>query len=92
MAKSLGKILVIDDNEDVLLAARLFLKQHAALVHTEKDPNLLPALLKNESYDIILLDMNYTRDVSSGQEGFYWLDRILQDEPFGGCGADHRLW
>ena len=38
MAKSLGKILVMDDNEDVLLAARIFLKQHAALVHTEKDP------------------------------------------------------
>ena len=81
MVKPLGKILVMDDNEDVLLAARLFLKQHAVLVHTEKDPNLLPSLLKNESYDIILLDMNYTRDVSSGQEGFYWLDRILQAEP-----------
>ncbi len=70
MAKPLGKILVIDDNEDVLLAARLFLKQHATLVHTEKDPNLLPSLLKDESYDIILLDMNFTRDVSSGREGF----------------------
>ncbi len=81
MARSLGKILVIDDNEDVLLAARLFLKQHAALVHAEKNPNLLPSLLKNESYDIILLDMNYTRDVSSGQEGFTWLERILQADP-----------
>ena len=81
MPTSLGRILVVDDNEDILLAARLFLKQHAALVHTEKDPNLLPTLLKNESYDIILLDMNYTRDVSSGQEGFTWLDRILQIDP-----------
>jgi DNA-binding NtrC family response regulator len=81
MGNPLGKILVIDDNEDILLAARLFLKQHAALVRTEKDPGLLPSLLKNESYDIILLDMNYTRDVSSGQEGFTWLDRILQTDP-----------
>ena len=81
MAKPLGKILVIDDNEDILLAARLFLKQHAALVQAEKDPNLLPSLLKNETYDIIVLDMNYTRDVSSGQEGFTWLDRILQADP-----------
>jgi DNA-binding NtrC family response regulator len=81
MAKPLGKILVIDDNEDVLLAARLFLKQHATLVHTGKDPTILPSLLKNEDYDIILLDMNYTRDVSSGQEGFTWLDRILQTDP-----------
>jgi DNA-binding NtrC family response regulator len=81
MPTPLGKILVVDDNEDILLAARLFLKQHAALIHTEKDPNLLPTLLKNEAYDIILLDMNYTRDVSSGQEGFTWLDRILQIDP-----------
>jgi two-component system, NtrC family, response regulator HydG len=81
MAKPLGKILVIDDNEDILLAARLFLKQHATLVRTEKNPNLLPSLLKDESYDIILLDMNFTRDVSSGREGFTWLDRILQTDP-----------
>jgi DNA-binding NtrC family response regulator len=81
MAKPLGKILVIDDNEDILLAARLFLKQHALLVHTEKDPNLLPSLLKDERYDIILLDMNFTRDVSSGEEGFSWLDRILKADP-----------
>ncbi len=81
MTKPLGNILVVDDNEDVLLAARLFLKQHASLVHTEKDPNQLPALLKNDRYDIILLDMNFTRDVSSGQEGFQWLERILRIEP-----------
>jgi DNA-binding NtrC family response regulator len=82
MSKPLGKILVIDDDEDVLLAAQLFLRQHATLVHTEKNPDLIPSLLKNESYDLILLDMNFTRDVSSGQEGFFWLDRILQIDPF----------
>lgn len=81
MNKKLGKILVVDDDRDVLLAAQLFLKQHAAFVHTEKDPNLIPALLKNENYDVILLDMNFTRDVSSGQEGFFWLDRILKIDP-----------
>lgn len=43
----LGKILVTDDNEDILLAARLLLKQHAFLVHTEKDPQMIPSLLKN---------------------------------------------
>src|SRR5574341_874486 len=81
MTKKLGKILVIDDDEDVLLAARLFLKHHVALVHTEKNPELIPTLLKNESYDVILLDMNFTRDVSSGREGFYWLDQILELDP-----------
>lgn len=81
MEEKLGKILIVDDDGDVLTAARLFLKQHAGLVHTERDPGLLPGLLRNESYDIILLDMNFTRDVSSGSEGFFWLDRILSIDP-----------
>ncbi|MDZ7363714.1 MAG: sigma-54 dependent transcriptional regulator [candidate division KSB1 bacterium] len=81
MPPKLGKILVIDDDEDVLLAARLFLKQHAALVHTEKNPGLILTLLKNENYDVVLLDMNFTRDVSSGREGFYWLKQILEIDP-----------
>ncbi len=76
-----GKILIIDDNEDLLKAARMFLKRHIKQVDIEKKPEVLPSLLKNEKYDVILLDMNFTRDVSSGTEGFYWLDRILQQEP-----------
>lgn len=81
MPQHLGKILVIDDDEDVLTAARLFLKQHFELVHTEKKPERMTELLKNTSYDVILLDMNFTRDASSGVEGFQWLDRILEIEP-----------
>lgn len=81
MKKQNGKVLVVDDNEDVLLAARLLLKKHVELVHTEKNPTRLPTLLTNESYDVILLDMNYSRDVSSGQEGFYWLEKILEIDP-----------
>jgi DNA-binding NtrC family response regulator len=81
MSKKSGKILIVDDNEDILLAARLFLKQHFALVHTEKDPQQIPSLLANENYDVILLDMNFTRDVTSGSEGFYWLEKILDIDP-----------
>ncbi len=73
-----GRILVVDDDTDVLQAARLFLKQHVALVETEKDPKSIPTLLRNGSYDLILLDMNFTEDVSSGEEGFYWLNKILE--------------
>ncbi|ERM84214.1 ATPase AAA [Rhodonellum psychrophilum GCM71 = DSM 17998] len=72
-----GKILVVDDNEDLLKAAKIFLKRHFGQVDTETNPDLLPILMVNEQYDVILLDMNFTKDVSSGQEGFYWLDRIL---------------
>lgn len=76
-----GRILIIDDNEDLLKAARLFLKRHFGQIDLEKDPTLLPDLLKNESYDVILLDMNFTQDVNSGQEGFHWLDKILEIDP-----------
>jgi len=72
-----GKILIVDDNEDLLKAAKIFLKRHFGQVDTETNPSLLPILIVNEQYDVILLDMNFTKDVSSGQEGFYWLDRIL---------------
>ncbi len=78
MAKKTGNILIIDDNEDLLLAARLFLKQHFSLVHTEHDPEKIPSLMNNENYDVILLDMNFTMDATSGVEGFMWLDKILQ--------------
>jgi DNA-binding NtrC family response regulator len=76
-----GKILVVDDDEDVLQAARLFLKQHVQLVHTEKDPQKIASSIKNTTYDVILLDMNFTRDVTSGREGFYWLDKIFEIDP-----------
>jgi DNA-binding NtrC family response regulator len=81
MAKNTGNILIVDDNEDLLLAARLFLKQHFPLVHTEQDPEKIPVLLKNENYDVILLDMNFTLDATSGVEGFQWLEKILQLDP-----------
>ncbi|MDX5477396.1 MAG: sigma 54-interacting transcriptional regulator, partial [Cyclobacteriaceae bacterium] len=73
-----GKILIVDDNEDLLKAAKIYLKRHFAQVDTETNPGILPILMANEQYDVIMLDMNFTKDVSSGQEGFYWLDRILE--------------
>lgn len=81
MSKKIGKILIVDDNEDILLAAHLLLKQHFSLVHTEKNPDKIPSLLENESYDVILLDMNFAQDATSGVEGFYWLDIIQEIDP-----------
>jgi DNA-binding NtrC family response regulator len=81
VAKKQGKILVIDDNEDILLAARLLLSQHVATIHAENNPENIPSLLRNNDYDAIMLDMNFTRDVSSGHEGFQWLGRILEIDP-----------
>lgn len=79
--KKTGRILVVDDDTDVLNAARLYLKQHIEKVDVEKNPKLIPALLKDYDYDAILLDMNFTEDVSSGEEGFTWLERILEMDP-----------
>ncbi|MEO7992138.1 MAG: sigma-54 dependent transcriptional regulator [Chryseolinea sp.] len=76
-----GKILIVDDNEDLLKAAKMHLKRHFAQVDIEKNPEAIPALMNQEDYDVILLDMNFTKDVSSGSEGYYWLERILQIDP-----------
>ncbi|HMG92203.1 MAG TPA: sigma-54 dependent transcriptional regulator [Chryseolinea sp.] len=81
MEQKQGKILIVDDNEDLLKAAKMHLKRHFAQVDTEKNPEAIPALMNNEDYDVILLDMNFTKDVSSGSEGYYWLERILQLDP-----------
>lgn len=76
-----GKILIVDDDEDVLFSARLLLKQHYAIVRTEKNPEMIPPILKNDHYEVILLDMNFTGDATSGMEGFNWLIRILELDP-----------
>jgi DNA-binding NtrC family response regulator len=76
-----GKILIVDDNEDLLKAAKMHLKRHFAQVDIEKNPEAIPALMNNDNYDVILLDMNFTKDVSSGSEGYYWLEKILRIDP-----------
>jgi DNA-binding NtrC family response regulator len=81
MAELPGRILVVDDNDDILLAARLLLREHVGVVHTEADPNNIPNRLRNDSYDVILLDMNFTAGASDGREGFHWLQQILTIEP-----------
>ncbi len=79
--KELGKILIIDDDEDVLIAAKLLLKKHAKEVIIEKNPKKIPFLMNNGSYDVILLDMNFSKDTTSGKEGFFWLEQILELDP-----------
>ena len=47
----------------------------------EKNPNKIPFLLNNDTYDVILLDMNFSKDITSGKEGFHWLEQILERDP-----------
>ncbi|HEX7016624.1 MAG TPA: sigma-54 dependent transcriptional regulator [Cyclobacteriaceae bacterium] len=72
---------MIDDDEDVLLAAKMLLKKQNHHVIIEKNPNKIPFLLNNDTYDVILLDMNFSKDITSGKEGFYWLEQILERDP-----------
>ncbi len=75
------KILIVDDDEDILLAAKMFLKKHVKEVVIESNPKKIPFLLNQAVYDVILLDMNFTEDTTSGKEGFYWLEQILLQQP-----------
>ncbi|GAB3916102.1 sigma-54-dependent transcriptional regulator [Larkinella terrae] len=77
----MSKLLIIDDDVDVLSAAKLLLKRHYPQVDIEKNPERIPFLITNGNYDLVLLDMNFQRDNSSGREGFLWLDRILDIKP-----------
>ncbi len=81
MVTKKGKILIIDDDDDVLFSARLLLKQYYSRVRIEKNPEQIQAILKNDSYDVILLDMNFSGNATSGNEGFNWLKKIFEIDP-----------
>jgi DNA-binding NtrC family response regulator len=76
-----GKILIVDDNEDILFALRLLLKSSVEKVETINNPERIPGLMAEEDWDVILLDMNFTKDAISGQEGYQWLKKILSLDP-----------
>lgn len=71
---------MIDDDEDVLLAAKMLLKKYGHQVIIDKNPNKIPFLLNNDTYDVILLDMNFSKDTTSGKEGFEWLRQIKEKD------------
>lgn len=77
---NIAKILIIDDDRDVLETARMFLKQEFTHVEIEENPDNIPRLLKTNEYDVILLDMNFKKGVNDGEEGFHWLEHILKTD------------
>ncbi|MDJ0654052.1 MAG: sigma-54 dependent transcriptional regulator [Xanthomonadales bacterium] len=78
MSERQGRILVVDDDDDVRTAARLLLKRHFASVEVLAGPEELPERLARESFDAILLDMNFATGRISGREGLDWLQRIRE--------------
>src|SRR5690606_9467113 len=75
------KILVLDDDSDVLIALRLLLKSKVKEVVVEKKPNNIVSLFEKNSFDIVILDMNFNGLVNTGNEGIYWLKKIKQLSP-----------
>src|SRR5688572_30686913 len=71
-----ASILIVDDDPDVLTAVRLLLKTEVKLVVTEKNPENLKHLLSQQTFDLILLDMNFNSSINTGNEGFFWLKKI----------------
>ncbi len=73
-----GKILIIDDNTEFLVALKILLSPHFENVTTEAMPDRIQAHLNSEKFDVILLDMNFKAGIQSGNEGFYWMNKIRE--------------
>ncbi|MEO6327891.1 MAG: sigma-54 dependent transcriptional regulator [Ginsengibacter sp.] len=73
-----ASILIIDDDPDVLTAVRLLLKTEVKDVLTEKNPENIRSLLAKQSFDVILLDMNFNSSINTGNEGIFWLNKIKE--------------
>ena len=79
--KKEGKILIVDDDEDILTAGKLLLKRHFSQVSTCNVPEHIPRFITDQHFDAIILDMNFGPGESSGAQGFYWLQKILEIKP-----------
>src|SRR5512145_1006193 len=76
-----GKLLIVDDNKSILSALEILLQDEFEEVKTISNPNLLLSLIETGEFDLVLLDMNFSAGVSTGNEGLYWLGRIQEMKP-----------
>jgi DNA-binding NtrC family response regulator len=75
------KLLIVDDNKNILTALTRLLEMEVDEVHTASNPNLIPAMIWANDYDAIFLDMNFSASVQSGNEGLFWMKEILKMDP-----------
>lgn len=73
--------MIVDDNPELLSGMKLFLSPHAEEVISLRNPNLIPATIQQNCFDLILLDMNFSAGVNTGNEGLYWMRRIHESDP-----------
>jgi DNA-binding NtrC family response regulator len=76
-----GKILVVDDNRNVLNALRIFLEGHFEEVSLLRSPVTLVSTLREKNPDVVLLDMNFSAGINSGNEGLFWLSEVKKIDP-----------
>jgi len=76
-----ASILVVDDDQDLLTAARILLKPKVSHIQVEPNPENLIAHLEKTPYDLVLLDMNFKSTINTGNEGLYWLSRVKEKFP-----------
>jgi len=81
MKKIPAGILIVDDDLDILVSARIFLKQHFQQVNICQDPKELHGIVTQGETDIIMLDMNYRKGTNDGKEGLYWLKFLQETDP-----------
>ena len=78
MSKKEGAVLIVDDNEELLIAYEIFLTPHFETIKTLSNPNAIPSELHTSAYDVILLDMNFSAGINTGNEGFFWMKKVLE--------------
>lgn len=76
-----GKLLIVDDSKSILSALEMLLQDDFDEVKTIATPNQIASLIESGSYDLVLLDMNFSAGVNTGNEGLYWLSRIQELRP-----------
>ena len=81
MIKKHGTILIVDDNRNILTTVRMLLEPVFANIITIANPNSIPAKLREEHPDVVLLDMNFSSGINSGNEGLFWLREIKSLSP-----------
>lgn len=74
-------IVIIDDDKDILLSAKMVLKKHYKFIICDCNPEKIPQLLRDHTVDMVLLDMNFKASISTGNEGLYWLKEIRKQSP-----------
>lgn len=72
-----GTILVVDDNKGILTAVQMLLGTYFEKVITISTPNKIKATLHDENIDVVLLDMNFSAGINTGNEGLFWLSEII---------------